>query len=178
MVTLEDVLEEVVGTIEEEYPVEPPVTIAEFLKPSHVFLDVEGETLEELLRTVLSRVPRADLPADPAMILTRILEREKQAPSALSHNVAIPHGRIEGLEKPLVLVARPREPLAVAGRADPTRFLFILVTPAESPRIHQVLLSHIAGLYESDFLEERLYEASAAEELHGVICTAEQAILS
>jgi len=173
-----DVLEEVVGTIEEEYPVEPPVTIAEFLRPEHVFLDVEGETLEEVLRVTLARVPLAELPADRAVILTRILERERQAPSALSHNVAIPHGRIEGLARPLVLVARPRDPLPVAGRTDPTRFLFILVTPAESPRIHQVLLSHIAGLYESGFVEDRLYEALDAPELHSVICTAEQTILS
>lgn len=178
MVTLEDVLEEVVGTIEEEYPVEAPVTIAEFLQPDHVFLEVAGETLEEVLRAVLGRVPQAQLPADRATILTRILERERQAPSALSHNVAIPHGRIEGISRPLVLVARPQHPLPVPGRTEPTRFLFILVTPVESPRIHQVLLSHIAGLYESGFLEDRLYEALDAHELHSVICTAEQTILS
>jgi len=178
MVTLEDVLEEVVGTIEEEYPVEPPVTIAEFLKVGHVFLDVEGQTLEEVLKNTLAQVSRRDLPADPSMILTRILERERQAPSALSHHLAIPHGRIEGLPKPLVLVARPREPLVVPGRSEPTKILFVLVTPAESPRIHQVLLSHVAGLYESDFLEDRLYEARDGAELHNVICTAEQTILS
>lgn len=178
MATLEDVLEEVVGTIAEEYPVEPPVTIAEFLSPDHVFLDVEGETLEEVLAEALSRIPRAHLPADGAVILKRILERERQAPSALTHNVAIPHGRIEGLSSPLLMVARPRVPLAVAGRTEPTKFLFILVTPAESPRIHQVLLSHIAGLYESDYLENRLYDTVDPVELHSVICTAEQTILS
>lgn len=178
MVTLEDVLEEVVGTIEEEYPVEPPVTIAEFLKPNHVLLDVDGETLEEVLKAALAKVPQGELPADRSVILTRILERERQAPSALSHHLAIPHGRIEGLGRPLVLVARPRTPLPVVGRTEPTRILFILVTPVESPRIHQVLLSHVAGLYESDFLEDRLYEAEDPVELHNVICTAEQTILS
>lgn len=178
MVTLEDVLEEVVGTIEEEYPVEAPVTISEFLKPSHVFLDVDGETLEAVLKSTLAKVPLADLPADRSVILTRILERERQAPSALSHNLAIPHGRVEGLARPLVLVARPREPLSVPGRSEPTKFLFILVTPAESPRIHQVLLSHVAGLYESDFFEDRLYDTADPLELHSVICTAEQTVLS
>ena len=178
MVTLEDVLEEVVGTIEEEYPVEPPVTINEFLKPHHVLLDVEGDSLDKILRAALARVPRDELPADPGVILTRILERERQAPSALGHQLAIPHGRIEGLIRPLVVVARPREPLPVAGRTEPTKILFILVTPAESPRIHQVLLSHIAGLYESEYFEDRLYEAADSSELHSVICTAEQTVLS
>ena len=178
MVTLEDVLEEVVGTIEEEYPVEPPVTIAEFLKPDHVLLDVEGETLEAVVKTALARIPLTELPADRSTLLTRILERERQAPSALSHHLAIPHGRVEGLTRPLVVVARPREPLPVPGRTEATKILFILVTPAESPRIHQVLLSHIAGLYESDFFEGRVYEAESPAELHSIICTAEQTILS
>jgi CBS domain containing-hemolysin-like protein len=176
--TLEDVLEEVVGTIEEEYPVEPPVTIAEFLKENHVLLDVEGSTLEEVLRAALARLPASELPADRSTLLTRILERERQAPSALSHHLAIPHGRVEGLIRPLVAFARPRDPIPVAGRNEPTKVLFILVTPAESPRIHQVLLSHIAGLYESDFFEDRLYESVDAAELHSVICTAEQTVLS
>lgn len=178
MVTLEDVLEEVVGTIEEEYPVEPPVTITEFLKESHVLLDVEGETLEQVLRAALARVPAAELPADRSTLLARILERERQAPSALSHHLAIPHGRVENLVRPLVAVARPREPIPVPGRNEPTKILFILVTPAESPRIHQVLLSHIAGLYESDFFEDRVYESTDAAELHSLICTAEQTVLS
>ncbi len=178
MVTLEDVLEEVVGTIEEEYPVEPPVTIAEFLKESHVLLDIEGGTLEDVLRAALGRLPAAELPAGRSTLLARILERERQAPSALSHHLAIPHGRIEGLVRPLVVVVRPREPLPVAGRSEPTKVLFVLVTPAESPRIHQVLLSHIAGLYESDFFEDRIYEAVDAAELYSVIVTAEQTVLS
>ena len=62
MVTLEDILEEVVGTIEEEYPVEPPVTINEFLKPEHVLLDVEGAGLESVLEKALAR----GLPRQPA----------------------------------------------------------------------------------------------------------------
>lgn len=178
MVTLEDVLEEVVGTIEEEYPVEPPVTIAEFLRPDHVLLDVEGHDLETVVKAALARIPYAELPADPEMILHRILERERQAPSALSHHLAIPHGRVDGLIRPLVVLARPRNPLPVAGRNEPTKILFILVTPAESPRIHQILLSHIAGLYESDYFEDRLYEAATPGELHTLVCTAEQTILS
>ncbi len=55
--------------------------------------------------------------------------------------------------------------------------LFILLTPADTPRIHQILLSHIAGIFESDFLEGRLEDASTAAELHNAIITAEQVVL-
>ena len=178
MVTLEDILEEVVGTIEEEFPVEPPVTINEFLKPEHVFLDLEGTVLDSVLERTLERLPLADLPADRSTILNRIRERERQAPSALSHHLAIPHGRVEGLARPLVVVVRPAQPIPVPGRNEPTRIIFVLVTPSESPRIHQILLSHIAGLFESDFFEDRLYEAETAAELYHLICTAEQTVLS
>ncbi len=178
VVTLEDVLEEVVGTIEEEFPVAPPVTISEFLKPGHAFLDVEGDTLETVLQTALAQIPAEDLPADRSGLLARILERERLAPGVLSHHLAIFHCRIEGLPRPLIVVARPRKPLPEPGRSEPTKILFLLVSPAESPRLHQVLLSHVAGLFESDFFEDRLYEARDEEELYGLISTAEQTTLS
>jgi mannitol/fructose-specific phosphotransferase system IIA component (Ntr-type) len=56
--------------------------------------------------------------------------------------------------------------------------LFILLTPADTPRIHQILLSHIAGIFESDFLEGRLEDASTPIDLHNVIVTAEQVVLA
>jgi len=178
IITLEDILEEVVGTIEEEYPVQPPVTISEFLKPEHILLGVAGDGLEAVLRESLDRLPLTELPTDRSTILTRILERERQVPSALSHHLAIPHGRVEGFGRPLVFVVRPLVPISVSGRNEPTKILFVLVTPAESPRIHQVLLSHIAGLFESDFFEERLHETQDSRELYNLICTAEQTVLS
>jgi CBS domain containing-hemolysin-like protein/mannitol/fructose-specific phosphotransferase system IIA component len=184
MVTLEDVIEEVLGTIEEEYPVEDPITLSNYLKPRHVLLDMPGASVAEAIRNSLSRVPQKDLPLSAPVLFERIMERERQGGSFIGRHLAIPHGRLDGLADPMVIVARLKEPIPMPNfpvaqpGGDSVKILFILLTPATTPRIHQVLLSHIALMYDSDFLEDRLYEAESAQELHDIIATAEQVTLA
>jgi PTS system nitrogen regulatory IIA component len=112
-----------------------------------------------------------------------VIERERQGGSFLGRHLAVPHGRLPGAAEPLVVVARPSRPIPVEGPlasqpgGESVKLLIILLTPADTPRIHQVLLSHIALMYDSDFLEERLYEAKTSRELKDVLVTAEQVVL-
>ena len=84
----------------------------------------------------------------------------------------------------MIFVSRLAEPIVMPPPVvrqpgdDSVRLLIILLTPAEMPRIHQILLSHIARMYDSEFLEERLYEAETAEKLRKIIETAEQVSLA
>jgi mannitol/fructose-specific phosphotransferase system IIA component (Ntr-type) len=70
-----------------------------------------------------------------------------------------------------------KTPLPAPVPGEDVNLLFILLTPSDTPRIHQILLSHIAGIFESDFLEGRLEDAATAVDLYNVICTAEQVVL-
>jgi len=76
-----------------------------------------------------------------------------------------------------VIVARLKAPIPAPVPGEDINLMFILLTPADTPRIHQILLSHIAGIFESDYLEDRLETAKSPAELHNVIVTAEQVVL-
>ena len=77
----------------------------------------------------------------------------------------------------MVIVARMKKPFPAPIPGEDVNLLFILLTPSDTPRIHQILLSHIAGIFESDFLEGKLEDATSAAELHNAIVTAEQVVL-
>ncbi len=177
IITLEDALEEVVGTIEEEFPLEPQVRLADLLSPRHVFLDVEGETILVAARKALGMVKEEELPISRETIMLSLEEREKLASSYIGKGLAIPHARLSSLIQPMVIVARLKTPFPAPAADEVISLLFILLTPSETPRIHQILLSHIAGIFESEFLEGRLESASSPQELYSVISTAEQLVL-
>jgi len=107
-----------------------------------------------------------------------VADRERLGSSYVGRRLAIPHARLNRLPRPMVIVARLREPIPAPVHGEDINLLFILLTPADTPRIHQILLSHIAGIFDSDFLEGRLEGATTPAELHGVICTAEQVVLA
>jgi CBS domain containing-hemolysin-like protein/mannitol/fructose-specific phosphotransferase system IIA component len=178
IITLEDAIEEVIGTVEEEYPVEPPVRLSDLLTAEHTLLDVEGDSILSATRRALQRINVADLPVSRDAIINSITERERLGSSYVGRRLAIPHARLTRLIAPMVIVARLKAPIPSPVPGEDINLLFILLTPADTPRIHQILLSHIAGIFESDFLEGRLEDAATAADLHNVILTAEQVVLA
>jgi CBS domain containing-hemolysin-like protein/mannitol/fructose-specific phosphotransferase system IIA component len=175
IITLEDCLEEVIGTIEEEFPLEPTIRLADLLNVEHTMLDVDGTSILAVTRNALMRV--ADLPVSRDAVMLSIMDRERLGSSYVGRRLAIPHARLSRLAQPMVIVARMRTPIPSPVPAEDINLLFILLTPSDTPRIHQILLSHIAGIFESDFLESRLEDATTPAELHNAIITAEQVVL-
>jgi CBS domain containing-hemolysin-like protein/mannitol/fructose-specific phosphotransferase system IIA component (Ntr-type) len=177
IITLEDAVEEVIGEIEEEYPLEPPIRLADLLTPERTLLDVEGTSIVSASRNALERIRVAELPVSKDAIMFSIAERERLGSSYVGRRLAIPHARLKTLAYPMVIVARLKAPIPAPMLGEDINMIFLLLTPADTPRIHQILLSHIAGIFESDYLEDRLETATTSAELHNVIVTAEQVVL-
>jgi CBS domain containing-hemolysin-like protein len=178
IITLEDILEEVVGTIEEEFPVEASIALSSALSSaSHVVLDVDGDSIIAATKNALSRLVPNILPMPLNEIMPHIAQRERAASSYVGKRLAIPHARLKNISRPVVIAARLRLPISLPGLSgrETVRFLFIVLTPADAPRVHQIILARIAGLFESGFFETRLDEAATPQELFDAICAVEQA---
>ena len=110
IITLEDAVEEVIGTIEEEYPTEPTVRLSDLLSPEHTLLDVEGDSILSATRNALQRIKGADLPVSRDAIIMSVAERERLGSSYVGRRLAIPHARLSRLVSPMVIVARMKTP--------------------------------------------------------------------
>ena len=65
------------------------------------------------------------------------------------------------MDKPALLFARSDEGIPVKGREEKAHLIFILMTPAGSPRIQVRLLARICGLVGSEYVAERLLRADS-----------------
>jgi mannitol/fructose-specific phosphotransferase system IIA component (Ntr-type) len=177
-ITLEDVMEELVGTIRDEFEDEEPVRLSDALSRERVQFDIEADSPIAAVRLALKRLPPSALPLPAAQILQAVSERERLVGTYLGHGIGMPHARVPGLPKPFVMVLRSSEGVPFEGTAEKGRLLFLLLTPAGQPRVHQRLQGIIATLlHESEFVKERLLTATSAEEVLEVVRTGEQAVL-
>ncbi len=107
-----------------------------------------------------------------------MLERERIAGTYLGKGVALPHARIPGLARPILLILRSAQGIPVEGTSERATLLFVLLTPAGQPRVHQRLQARIAGILEnSEYVQDRLQGAASPQEMFDVIRTGEQASL-
>lgn len=179
LVSFEDIIEEIVGTVSDEFEVETPLFLAETLTPARIILGLEAPSISQAVRNALARVPAGELPQPPEGLARAVCDRERLAPTYLGRHIAMPHARLPGLEKPVMVFARSETGVPVEGNAkERAHLFFILLTPAGQPRIHQRMQARIAAILEnSEYVVDRLREVGTAAEIIETIRTGEQAAI-
>lgn len=176
--SLEDLIEEILGTIEDEFEVEPPIALADALTPGRVILDLEASSLEEVIGQAFGRIRAEELPLPRERMVKAVLDRERAMSTYLGRGLAVPHARLEGLDRPVLLFVRPGGGVPVQGRDERARLIFILMTPAGAPRVQVRLLARICGFLDSEYVTERLLEARTPAEIVEAVRAAEPLAVS
>jgi mannitol/fructose-specific phosphotransferase system IIA component (Ntr-type) len=175
LVSLEDILEEVVGRIEDEYPRLPRLFLTDALAVGAVELDLTAQTPEAAIRELAALIFPGHLPTgiDVGQLA---LDRERQMPTDIGYGVAVPHARCPGLARPIIVLGRSADGLVFNPQGEPVRLVFLLITPADRPHYQVFFLSQIAAVAQSDFVRERLLRAGSKEELLEIVRAADPAV--
>ncbi len=176
--TLEDAIEEIIGTIRDEFEDEETIHLGDALQEDRVQLNIEASNTVEAIRKTLDRMKPGSLPVPKEIIVKAIEERERIVETYLGNGLGMPHARVAGLSKPLVFVLRSKGGIAYRGTNERAHLLMVLLSPAGQPRVHQRLQAIIATIMdESEYIPERLQSASSEAEVLEILRTGEQATL-
>ncbi len=103
------------------------------MDPRAVLLDVTARNKEELIETMVSSLDKAGLISDRAAVLRAVLHRENEAPTGIAYGIALPHAKSEGVQKPVIAVARLRRAVDF-GAPDglDCDLVFLIAAPADA----------------------------------------------
>lgn len=107
---------------------------------------------------------------DPAAVRARIEEREALGSTGFGRGVAIPHARVEGLNRPVAAFLRLESPVAFdAADGLPVDLVFGLLSPAQAGAAHLHALAAISRMMRDERMHTALVQAPSAEALYGLL---------
>jgi PTS system nitrogen regulatory IIA component len=136
-----------------------------------VLLDLSASTPQQALEAIATRMAAVDRAGLGGEMLFRALWRREQAAStAIGHGVALPHARIAGIDRPILLFARTQQPIAF-GAADGLRvsLIFAVVIPPSATDDHLRILAAAAERFSDDALRRKLRAAASADEVRRLL---------
>ncbi|TDK65227.1 PTS sugar transporter subunit IIA [Sapientia aquatica] len=96
-----------------------------------------------------------------------LFARERLGSTGLGHGVAIPHGRIKGLKKPVAAFIRLAEPIPFESPdGEPVHLLIFLLMPDNVTKQHLAILAEIAEMFSDATVRNELSTEADATAVH------------
>ena len=126
----------------------------------------KNDVLEELANLLSASRPILD----KNKVLDVLLERERISTTAIGEGVAIPHGKLAGVDRVMGAFARSPEGVDFASLdGAPTHLFFALIAPENAAADHLKALARISRLLKDEAFRRRLMAGRSAEELFTII---------
>lgn len=140
--------------------------ITDYIRPQPVVLDLGTDDPREALEALVRPLGEQGLIADPDAVTDALFERETAHTTAMGNGVAIPHATIQGLDRPLILLAVVTGGTRFGPEAmEPIRLFFLLLSPPGAAGLHIKLLARIARLVRDPAVIEELTAADSSQSL-------------
>jgi CBS domain containing-hemolysin-like protein len=179
VLTLEDILEELVGEVRDEFDKSHGWLSGELFSRAVVDANLPTNERRATIRHLMDKLCALHPELDAAASFDAVWDRELKFASAVGHGVLVPHARLPGLAAPLVAVGRfPKAPSLPTPDGVPVRLVFLLLTPAEAPSTQLKVLQRIASLVTHDTLRRKLLRAKTDENLLELLRTADTLLAS
>lgn len=112
--------------------------------------------------------------ADSQVIIDRLVERERLGSTGFGGGVAIPHGKIEGLDRVVGLFARLAKPIDFAAIDDlPVDLVFLLLSPVDAGVEHLKALARVSRRMRDKAFVAKLRGAGSDDALYALFATGE-----
>ena len=143
-----------------------PRLLTGLLSISRIRFNVSAPSKKRMLEELAGLLShnRSDLNSDT--VFQVLNERERLGSTGIGYGIALPHGRLNGLNEPLAAVIRLRQALDFDSVDDgPIQLIVGLLVPANATEQHLNILASLAETFSNRELREAILSAHDAQTL-------------
>jgi len=147
---------------------------SDYLKPSQIVFNLKAKDKVEALEEILDVLIKQKLIKNKELILTRIIDRERLESTAIGHNVALPHARVDPDGELAVAVGRSKAGIDFESVDNKKVHIIILVIWNPSiPGLFNHLFAGLAQFLRKSGFRQRIFGAENKSEMYKVLSEVE-----
>ncbi len=129
-----------------------------FLAEDNIICGVKGKDSRELIEELATRLCKTTAGLDKNAVVEAVVAREEVAPTVIASGLAVPHARMEGVDKLLVALGISREGVDFnCPEMPPVKVAAMILTPKDDPGLHLQVLAALA----KDFQNQEVIDGIA-----------------
>ena len=140
--------------------------IKEILHPDCTLCAVQGASKKRILEHISDIANKHLLEIDQATILSSLMNRERMGSTGIGNGIALPHGRLQNLEKVIAIVVTSEVPIDYEAIDNaPVDVFFAILVPTDKASEHLGTLSAIASKLTNKDTLKKMRAATTDDEL-------------
>lgn len=140
--------------------------LGDFLEKEFILPELVSESKSDVLKELIAPVGVKYPEMDTDQAVRVLLEREKLGTTGIGDSIAIPHGKLEDLDKVLVVVGRSSKGIDYDSLDHkPCCIFFLVLAPEEVAGMHLRVLAQISRLLKDEEYRKAFIEADGFESL-------------
>ena len=144
--------------------------MSDFLDPQAIVSDLKATNKKEVLEELSSVLETLHPALDRDKMVGVLLDRERLGSTGVGEGVAIPHGKMGGLEGIIACFGRSGRGVEFeAVDNQPVNLFFLLFAPENSAGAHLKALAKISRLLKRPSVREALLHARSKQDLYGIL---------
>ncbi len=149
--------------------------LSEILDPDSIQLASDATSKKRVLESVSQLLAGCDDKLSSRAVLDCLIAREKLGSTGLGHGVAIPHGRLAGLDKAIGVFLKVSKGVDFDSPDDkPVDLVFALLVPEDSTEEHLQVLASIASYFNAEDSRDALRVEISPQKARELLCRADQ----
>jgi PTS system nitrogen regulatory IIA component len=139
--------------------------LTDILRPEMVWTDLSANTKPEIIRELAHLMATNDRTLDENVVGEVLMERERLGSTGIQDGIAIPHGKVPGLERIVIACGRSADGIDFdAHDQKPTHLFFVLLAPEFAAGQHLKALARLSRLLKDSSFREKLMTSGDAKD--------------
>ena len=144
--------------------------ITEIFRIEDIIEDLKAKTKRGVLAELSEIFTLGPNKVDSKLMVDVLMEREKLGSTGIGDGIAIPHGKLKGMDTLLLSFGRSREGIDFESiDSKPVHLFFLLMAPESSTGQHLKALAKISRMLKDERFRSELMSARSAEGLFKAI---------